>query len=173
MPNITSNLNSYYPPSPSEKQKKRIGATIAGGLIGMNAYYLPVTKDSFVQRAFDITKNKTQNQIAVLGKIAKEIENKSLSTEEKMILQEMNLSEDVAQIAHKCIELDNSVSDTSMIKSLKDNFIRNYNSFKKEPSLMDKTSNEAFRAVKKTKFKWGLGIGAAIGLALGLIIGRN
>ena len=60
-----------------------------------------------------------------------------------------------------------------MIKSLKDNFIRNYDSFKKEPSLMDKTSNEAFRAVKKTKFKWGLGIGAAIGLALGLIIGRN
>lgn len=31
---------------------------MAGALIGMNAYYLPVNKDLFVQRAIDITKEK-------------------------------------------------------------------------------------------------------------------
>lgn len=38
---------------------------------------------------------------------------------------------------------------------------------------MDNTSNEAFRGVKRTKFKWGAGIGAAIGLALGLLTSRE
>ena len=47
MTEINPNM-AYYQPSPSASRKRKIGATIAGGLIGMNAYYLPVKKDSFV-----------------------------------------------------------------------------------------------------------------------------
>lgn len=164
---------TYYQPNPAAERKRKIGATLAGGLIGMNAYYLPVNKDIFIQRAFDITKEQTQAQIATLAKIAKEVDNKSITTESKMILQEMGLPSDVKVITQKCIELDKSISDPVSIKNLKDEFIKNYNTFKKQPSLMDKTSNEAFRAVKKTKFRWGTGIGAAIGLVLGLITSRE
>lgn len=59
------------------------------------------------------------------------------------------------------------------LKNLKDDFVKNFDTFKKNPSLMDNTSNEAFRGVKRTKFKWGAGIGAAIGLALGLLTSRE
>ena len=48
MTEINSNM-AYYPTSPSASKKKKIGATIAGSLIGMNAYYLPIKKDVFVQ----------------------------------------------------------------------------------------------------------------------------
>ncbi len=164
---------TYYQPNPAAERKRKIGATLAGGLIGMNAYYLPVNKDIFVQRAFDITKEQTQAQIATLAKIAKEVDKKSITTESKMILQEMGLPEDVNAIAQKCIELDNNITDTYSVKNLKDKFKKNYDTFRKQPSLMDKTSNEAFRAVKKTKFKWGAGIGATIGLALSLLTSRE
>ena len=57
----------------------------------MNAYYFPVNKDIFVQKSFDLTKAEADNQIAVLTGIAKEVDNKSVSTQSKMILQEMGL----------------------------------------------------------------------------------
>ena len=53
MTEINSNM-AYYPTSPSAAKKKEIGATIAGSLIGMNAYYLPIKKDVFVR---DINSN--------------------------------------------------------------------------------------------------------------------
>lgn len=164
---------TYYQPNPAAAKKRKIGAMMAGALIGMNAYYLPVNKDLFVQRAIDIAKEKTNAQIAVLAKIAKEVDNKSVTTESKMILQEMGLSQDVKAITQKCIELDKKINDKTSVKNLKDDFVKNFDTFKKNPSLMDNTSNEAFRGVKRTKFKWGAGIGAAIGLALGLLTSRE
>ncbi len=164
---------TYYQPNPSAARKRKIGATMAGALIGMNAYYLPVSKDIFIQRAFDITKNQTQSQIATLAKIAKEVDKKAVSTESKMILQEMGLTEDVSVITQKCIELDKKITDKTAVKNLKDNFANNFDTFKKQPSLMENTCNEAFRSVKKTKLYWGLGLGAAIGLALGLLTSRE
>lgn len=169
---MTSQINpsmTYYQPNPQAAKKRKIGAMMAGALIGMNAYYLPVNKDVFVQRAFELTKEKTNAQIATLAKIAKEVDNKSVSTESKMILQEMGLTEDVSAITLKCIELDKKINDKTSVKNLKNDFVRNFDSFKKTPSLMENTSNEAFKAVKRNKFKWGAGIGAAIGLALGLL----
>ena len=159
---------TYYQPNPSAARKRKIGATMAGALIGMNAYYLPVSKDIFIQRAFDITKNQTQSQIATLAKIAKEVDKKAVSTESKM-----GLTEDVSVITQKCIELDKKITDKTAVKNLKDNFANNFDTFKKQPSLMENTCNEAFRSVKKTKLYWGLGLGAAIGLALGLLSSRE
>lgn len=146
---------------------------LAGGLIGMNAYYFPVKKDVFVQNAFDLTKAEADNQIAVLTKIAQEVDKKNVSTQCKMILQEMGLAEDVVQITNKCISLDKGVTDPAAVKKLKAGFDANFANYKKQPSLMDNTCAEAFRTIKRNKFKWGTGIGAAIGLALGLILSRN
>ena len=90
-----------------------------------------------------------------------------------MILQEMGLTEDISVITQKCIELDKKITDKTAVKNLKDNFANNFDTFKKHPSLMENTCNEAFRSVKKTKLYWGLGIGASIGLALGLLSSRE
>ena len=57
MTEINPNM-AYYPTSPSASKKKKIGATIAGGLIGMNAYYLPVKKDVFVQKMKQMPKSQ-------------------------------------------------------------------------------------------------------------------
>lgn len=169
-------MNTYYSsyqPSPAVSRKKKVGAMLAGGLIGMNAYYFPVKKDVFVQNAFDLTKAEADNQIAVLTKIAQEVDKKNVSTQSKMILQEMGLAEDVVKITNKCIALDKSVTDPAAVKKLKAGFDANFANYKKQPSLMDNTCAEAFRTIKRNKFKWGTGIGAAIGLALGLILSRN
>ena len=51
----------YY--SPSAVKKRKAGATIFGGLLGMTAYYLPVTKDEFVNKAFKVTKAEANSKI--------------------------------------------------------------------------------------------------------------
>ena len=168
MAEINSNM-AYYPPSPSVQKKKTIGLAAAGGLIGMNAYYLPVKKDVFVQRAFDVAHNEATTQILALRNAAKEVLENKVSPESKMILQEMGLSEDFKQITNKCIDLDRKVSDPSSVKNLKADFASNFAKYKKDASLMDNNCAKAFKIIKRNKFLWGLGIGAAIGAALSLI----
>ncbi len=164
---------AYYQPNPAASRKRKIGLMATGALIGMNAYYLPVQKDAFVQKAFDLTKADTNAQINSLAQAAKEVNENNLSTESKMILREMGLSENFNSITDKCIELDKTITDKRLSDNIKLNFINNYDAYKKYPSLMDDISNRAYRAVKKTKLRWGAGIGAAIGLALGLLTSRD
>ncbi len=172
MTEINPNM-AYYQPNPVASKKRKMGATIAGGLIGMNAYYLPVKKDAFIQRAFDITKNEADEKIRILANVAKEIEEQKVSTESKMILQEMGLREDLQAITQKCIELDKEVSDPARVKALKDSFSTNFKNYKKDVALMDNNCASAFKAIKRSKFWWGTGIGSAIGLALSLMGSRD
>jgi ElaB/YqjD/DUF883 family membrane-anchored ribosome-binding protein len=163
----------YYTGSSSGSRKRKIGLTLAGGLIGMNAYYLPVQKDSFVNKAFSITKKEADEKISVLKNIAEEVAQDKVSTESKMILQDMGVAEDVVAITNKCSELDKSTSDPARVKALKEDFNRNFKTYKKDVASMDNVCAKAFKAVKQNKFKWGAGIGGAIGLALGLMTSRD
>lgn len=159
--------------SPSASKKRKVGATIFGGLLGMTAYYLPVTKDEFVSKAFKITKNEANSKIASLAQAVKEIEKNSLSSESKMILQEMGVNADITAITNKCMEIDKTVSDPDSVKSLKKFFNDNFKNFKKNPHLMDNNCADAFKSIKWNKFKWGMGIGAALGLAFSLMSSRD
>lgn len=163
----------YYPTTSGGSTKRKIGAALAGAMIGMNAYYLPVQKDAFVNKAFNITQKEAEEQIATLKTIAEEVADSSVSTESKMILQEMGLPEDITAITNKCIALDRKVSEPSLVKALKRDFRRNFDSYKKNIALMDNNCAKAFKAVKQNKFKWGAGIGAGVGLVLGLITSRD
>jgi len=162
---------SYIQPQSSNKRK--IGMMVAGGLIGMNAYYIPVKKDVFVQRGFDIKRNDNFSQIRSLKNIAKEIEKNEVSTESKMILQQMGLSEDINAITAKCDSLEKEVTDKASVKQIKDKFIDCFDRFKNKTHLMDGVCSDAYREVRRNKFKWGVGIGAGVGLALGLIGSRD
>ena len=159
--------------SPAASKKRKIGSTIFGGLLGMTAYYLPITKDEFVNRAFKVTKNEANSQIASLVKATKEVEKNSLSSESKMILQEMGVNANIQEITQKCMDIDQKVSDPDAVKNLKKFFNDNFKNFKKNQHLMDNNCAEAFKSLKWNKFKWGVGIGAAIGLALSLMTSRE
>ena len=163
----------YYSTYNNHSYRRKVGGMIAGGLLGTLAYYIPVTKDSFVQRGFDMTRDEAYNQIRSLKNIAEEIEAGQVSTKSKMILQDMGLPEDVNAITVKCTELEHNVSDKASVKAIKDKFADSFERCGKKTSLMDAASSDAYRAVKQNKFKWGLGIGAAIGLALGLLTSRD
>ncbi len=163
----------YSTISSSGSRKRKIGATMAGAMIGMNAYYLPIKKDTFINRAFDITQKEAEDQITALKSIAQEVVDNKVSTESKMILQDLGLAEDVVSITNKCTALDRKVSDPASVKALKEDFSKNFASYKKNIALMDNTCAKAFKAIKQNKFKWGAGIGAGIGLALALIASRD
>ena len=162
----------YYPPASSSK-KRVLGMTVAGGLIGMNAYYLPVKKDVFVQRAFDMTRDEAFDDISRLRDIAVEVDKGEVSTESKMILQQMGVAEDRGAITNKCAELENKVTDKTSVQTLKDNFANVFDNFKKKTHKMDALCSDAYREVRRNKFRWGVGIGAGIGLALGLMSSRD
>ena len=151
----TQMMAQMYSPYPQRGSSvsKTIGVTMLGGMIGMNAYYLPVGKDTFVQRAFDITKEEATEQINTLKTIAEEVEKNKVST----------------AISNKCSEIEKKVTDPEAVKTLKDSFSKNFENYKKNAALMDNNCAEAFRSIKWGKFRWGMGIGAAIGLALSLM----
>lgn len=163
----------YYPTSQGTSKMRVLGSTIAGGMIGMLGYYIPVTKDTFVQRGFDMKRDDNFAKIKRLKTIATEVENNCTSTESKMILRDMGVAEDVAAITDKCSELYKEVTETASVKKIKNSFITSFDSFKKETFNMDAQASDAFRAVKNNRFKWGVGIGAGIGLALGLRNSQN
>lgn len=164
---------AYQPVSPATRVRKIVGTTMMTGMVGMCAYYLPVSKDSFTQTAFDIKKNDAAEQIATLKNIAEEIDSNKLTTQSKMILNDMALAEDVNAISAKCSELEKSVTDPANVKALKNEFRNNFDSYKKNVALMDNTCAQAFKNIKWSRFRWGMGIGAAIGLASGLVSGRD
>lgn len=163
----------YLQASTTYSKKRKLGMMAAGGLIGMNAYYIPVSKDVFVQRGFDMKRNENYSQIRILKNIATEVEKNNISEESKIILQEMRLNADVNEIIAKCDSLKKDVTEANSVKQIKDKFIDCFERFKNKTHLMDSTCSDAYREVRRNKFKWGLGIGAGIGLALGLMGSRD
>ena len=85
----------------------------------------------------------------------------------------MGVKADIKEITKKCMDIDKDVSDPGSVKKLKTYFNNNFKNFKKNPHLMDNNCADAFKSIKWNKFKWGMGIGAAIGLALSLMSSRD
>ena len=59
--NYDASMN--YGSSPVSTRSKRIGATLLGGMLGMTCYYLPISKDTFVNSAFSVTRKNAENDI--------------------------------------------------------------------------------------------------------------
>ena len=163
----------HYSNTTRSSYNRKIGGMLAGGLLGTLAYYIPVTKDCFVQRGFEMSRNEAYEEIRTLKNIAKEVEAGEVSTESKMILQDLGLPENVTAITTRCSQLDEKFTQEASVKSIKNRFAVNFDRYKNKPSLMDAAAADAYKAAKQNKFKWGIGIGAAIGLALGLITSRD
>ena len=72
----------------NNKSNIATGATL--GVVGMSAYYLPVTKNRFIKTAYDIRKEMAEDKIELLNKSAEELSRKKkLSTETKLFLKDI------------------------------------------------------------------------------------
>ena len=83
---------------PSKDRSKSLGTGAVLGMVGMNAYFLPVTKDRFVRNAFDITRELTEDKIDLLNESAIQIANKKLRPENKIFLSQLGVSENIDAI---------------------------------------------------------------------------
>ncbi len=163
---------NYYHSSVSEKSK-RIGATVLGGVLGMTCYYLPISKDVFVNSAYRVVKNNAKRDIKGLREAADEISANKVSNESKILLHRLGVAENVDAIKAKCTALRESVTDPATVKAMKKDFADNFKSYKKDASLMDPVCAKAMSNIKWNGFKWGMGIGALLGAALSLVATKD
>ena len=166
--NYDASINYLQRPTVSEKSK-RIGATLLGGIAGMTCYYLPISKDTFVNEAYRVTKKNAENDIKALNLAADELSKNKLSNETKILLHRMGIAENIDAIKDKCKNLRESVTDAAAVKTMKKDFADNFKKYKKDASLMDTVTAKAMSNIKWNGFKWGMGIGAVLGGALSLI----
>ncbi len=172
-PTITYNNpaygQSYYnqPVVMTTSPGKKLGHALMGGLIGMGAYYLPVNKDVFVNKAFKVHKEQVGNDIKSLTQTAStmSISSGDLSIENKLMLQKLGVSENLTAVMDKAKDLEKSITDSAIVKNTKKGFENGFEAFKKSASSMDNITNEAMQRVRWSAFKWGAGIGAALFLA--------
>ncbi len=173
MTNYDASMAYYTAPTRSGSAKNITGAVLGGALIGMNARYIPISKNDFVEKAFDIHRFNVETQISSLKNAAAEVEKNNLSSASKMLLQAHGLAEDVVQISDKCITLDKSICDETKVKDYKNALAESFDSVKKHAGLRNNEAAEAISAIKKSKFYWGMGIGVCVGLALSLLSSRD
>ena len=163
-----------YLPRPVEPNKaKLLGATLFGGMLGMTCYYLPVTKDTFVNAAYRETKKVADDNIKSLNIAADEISKNKLSNESKIFLHQIGVGENINDIMDKCKSLKEEITDPNNVQLMKKKFADNFKSYKKDASLMDTVTAKAMSGIKWNGFKWGMGIGAILGAALHLLISRS
>lgn len=154
-----SNNNSIVPSNKS--------TAAALSVVGMSAYFLPVTKDRFVRTAYNIVKNQTEDTIEQLNDAALAITKKRLSAEDKVFLAQNGVGETLDAINVKISELKKSITDKDIVKNLKQGFEDNFKDFKKSEALMDVVSSKAFSKIRWSNFAWGAGIGFILGNAIG------
>ncbi len=159
---MSMNISGYQ----NSNRSKAIGAGAVLGMVGMNAYFLPVTKDKFVRTAFNIIKEDTQDKLDILNESAEQIANKNLKQKNKLFLAQLGLDENIDSINAKCIELKKSITDTLSVKNTKQFFEDNFKTFKKSEASMDDVASRAFSRIKWTNFTWGTVIGFILGAVL-------
>lgn len=157
--------------------RERAQATGTGavlGMVGMSAYYLPVTKDRFIRTAFNIVKNETQDSIEILnGAAMAKSANTSLKAEQKLLLSQLGLSDDLGAINNKIADLKNSITDNTVVKNLKQGFADSFADCKKNEVLRDVVSSKAFNKIHWTNFAWGAAIGFVLGHVLGIQLNKS
>ena len=156
-----------------QPRSKKAGAALLGGIAGMTCYYLPISKDTFVNVAFSAKQKSVDDDINGLKQAADEISKNKVTNESRILLNRLGIGENLQEISDKCKALKEQNTDTDTVKSIKKEFADNFKSYKKDASKMDSIAAKAMSTIKWNGFKWGMGIGAVLGLALSLVFGKN
>jgi hypothetical protein len=179
-PSIYYPYNTQYPAQPyygtgtsGTKTRRRLGATMLGCLAGMGAYFIPVNKDVFVNRAFEESKKEIQTDISQLKKAELELRKGNISRESTGYLAKRNINEAVDDVVNELRTQEERITLPDSVRSIKEELANNFNNLKKEARLRSNPESAAFQAIKWNNFAWGVGICAAVGLALSLLSSRD
>ncbi|MDR1327942.1 MAG: hypothetical protein LBJ74_06005, partial [Heliobacteriaceae bacterium] len=169
-PSMYYPYNTQYPAqsysgtaSSGTKTRRRLGATMLGCLAGMTAYFIPVNKDVFVNRAFEESKKEVQTDISQLKKAEQELRKGSLSRESEGYLAKRNVNGAVNDVVNELRTQEDRITMPDSVKSIKEELANNFNNLKKEARLRSNPESKAFQAIKWNNFAWGVGICAAVG----------
>ncbi len=158
---------SPYSSNNSNNNGKVLGTGVAAGVVGMSAYYLPVTKDRFVREAYNIVKEDTEDQLKVFNEVAAAKLSGRIKTEHKLLLSQYGIPDDLTAINNKISDLRKNILDNNVVKNIKQGFADNFKDYRTSEALMDVTASKAFRNIKWRSFAWGTGIGFVLGCVLG------
>ena len=148
--------------------KNNVVAGGAGlGLVGMSAYYLPITKERFVETAFSLAKDDANDSVEKLNDSALALTKGRLNAEQKLYLSQEGLAEDVVAINGKIKQLKESVTEDSNVKALKEKYADMFADCKKDCTLRDSLATRAFKHIKWINFAWGVAIATVLGAVLG------
>ena len=87
------------------------------GVVGMSAYYLPITKNRFVRNAFDVTKGIAEDKLEILNDSALELTKRGeLSGDRAVFLRELGVAEDLDSISRKCSEIKKLLPIRTLLK---------------------------------------------------------
>lgn len=161
---MTSNLSI----TPRERTK----ATALGtgfGIAGMSAYYIPVSKGRFVRAAYSVVRDDALDKIDLLNEAAISATKGSLKAEQEVILDELEVGHSAPDIIAKIKELTKSITDSDIVKNLKEGFATAFEDCKKSEVMRDPIATRAIKRVKWGNFGWGAGIGFVLGSSLGIL----
>lgn len=144
------------------------------GTVGMLAYHLPVTKNRYVSEAFNVVRNEALDNIDGLNETALEItKNNRTTPKQKIFLTRLGVSEDLVEIDTKIKSLKDSITDTDVIKNLKQSFADAYDVCKKNVVERDAISMKAFSRIRWANLAWGAGIGMLTGYVIGMMKAKD
>lgn len=161
--------------SPRSRKANKVGAAMVGGLAGMGAYYIPVTKNNFVDQAFKVHSKNVNADIEGLKQAAGELSLSSpkLSNESKILLNRLGVRDNLTDIFDKTKTLSDEITDSTSVKSIKSGFASGFEAFKKNADTMDNVASEAMKNIKWNNFRWGIGLGAALMLGISCLFDRS
>ncbi len=166
---------SIYMANVTPREKSKAMAYGAGlGTVGMLAYHLPVSKNRYVDAAFNVVKNEALDNIDALNSSALSLTSRGkVSAEQKVFLSQLGVAEDVVAINTKVADLKTSITDSVTIKSLKQGFADTFEACKKNVVERDAISMKAFKNIRWTNLAWGAGIGLVLGNVIGMVKAKD
>lgn len=151
------------------EQTRAMAAGTGLAILGMSAYYLPVSENRFVKAAFSVVEDEACDTVELLNESALSISKNNLKPDQKLFLSQLGVAEDITAINAKIADLKNSVTDKNLVKTLKQGFADSFKDCKKSEILRDSVASKAFSRIRWTNFAWGAGIGFLLGNALSKI----
>lgn len=151
------------------EQTRAMAAGTGLAVLGMSAYYLPVSENRFVKAAFSVVEDEACDTVELLNESALSISKNNLKPDQKLFLSQLGVAEDITAINAKIADLKNSVTDKNLVKTLKQGFADSFKDCKKSEILRDSVASKAFSRIRWTNFAWGAGIGFLLGNALSKI----
>ena len=87
------------------EQTRAMAAGTGLAILGMSAYYLPVSENRFVKAAFSVVEDEACDTVELLNESALSISKNNLKPDQKLFLSQLGVAEDITAINAKIADL--------------------------------------------------------------------